>query len=225
MMHFPVDHIFDAAPGAAEERILLLMLPGAKNTPRQLVEHGFIRALRERDLPVDVLALHAHADLYLDGEVDALLREAFRQIAVQGYKRIWLLGISLGGSGAMMGVVKGMAPIEGVFLIAPFLGTRGIIAEVRKAGGLPHWDAGEIAPRDHERRLLHHLRHAVQARALPQIHLGFGSEDHYRGASDLLAAHLPPQRVTVLPGGHDWETWGGLWRLQLAGAPFVHRDE
>lgn len=223
MMHFPVDHIFDAAPGTDGERILLLMLPGAKNTPQQLADNGFIRALRERELPVDVLALHAHADLYLGGEVDALLQDAFRQVVAHGYQRIWLLGISLGGSGAMMSVAKGMAHIEGVFLIAPFLGTRGIIAEVGKAGGLPHWDAGEITPLDHERRLLHHLRHGLLARTLPQIHLGYGSEDHYRGASDLLAPHLPQDRVHLSPGGHDWDTWTALWRKLLAGDPFAHR--
>lgn len=210
-MKFEVDFIHDIAPEGGQERTLLLMLPGAKNTPQQLSENGFIREVRQRRLPVDVLALHAHADLYLSGEVDALLREAFRHIAAQGYKRIWLLGISLGGSGAMMSVVKSMAEIEKVFLIAPFLGTRGLIAEATRAGGLMHWDAGEIPPRDHERRLLHLVRHGIQSAGLPTILLGYGSEDHYRGASDLLAAHLPQQRSVVRPGGHDWETWRTLW--------------
>lgn len=215
MMQLLTGHIFDAAPGEPEERILLLMLPGAKNTPQQLVDNGFIRALRERGLPVDVLALDAHADLYLEhAGIERVLHHTLDQVRAQGYRRIWLLGISLGGSGAMFCVTQRRAEIEGVFLLAPFLGTRGIIAEVMGAGGLQRWQAGEIHERDHERLLLDRIRGSVVA-GLPTTLLGYGSEDRYRGASDMLAAHLPPSQVTVRPGGHDWETWNLLWRELL----------
>lgn len=222
-MRFAVEFIHDVAPGAADERILLLMLPGAKNTPQQLADYGFIRELRERHLPVDVLALHAHVDLYLDRvEVEALLREAFGQIRVHGYRRIWLLGISLGGSGAMICATQRMADIEGIFLLAPFLGTRGLIAEVEAAGGLRRWQAGAIEARDQERALLQRIRQdALQAGSLPELHLGYGREDRYRAASMLLAEHLHPQRVAVVPGGHDWETWAILWRRMLDRQPFA----
>jgi pimeloyl-ACP methyl ester carboxylesterase len=215
MMQLLTGHIFDAAPGEPEERILLLMLPGAKNTPQQLVDNGFISALRERGLPVDVLALDAHADLYLEhAGIERVLHHTLDEVRAQGYRRIWLLGISLGGSGAMFCVTQRRAEIEGVFLLAPFLGTRGLIAEVLAAGGLQQWQAGEIHERDHERQLLERIRGSVVA-GLPTIQLGYGSEDRYRGASDMLAAHLPPSRVTVRPGGHDWETWNLLWRELL----------
>ncbi len=42
-MQFGVDAIYDVAPEGAEERILLLMLPGAKNTPQQLADYGALR--------------------------------------------------------------------------------------------------------------------------------------------------------------------------------------
>lgn len=113
--------------------------------------------------------------------------------------------------------------IEGIFLLAPFLGTRGIIAEVEAAGGLNRWQAGEIGSRDHERVLLNHIRHiSQQADAFPPIYLGYGSEDRYRGASIMLAEHLPQPRVSIIPGGHDWETWIVLWRRLLAKQPFTN---
>ncbi|MDP1635288.1 MAG: hypothetical protein Q8L69_11485 [Gallionellaceae bacterium] len=222
MMQLPIDHIFDIAPAAADERILLLMLPGAKNTPQQLVEYGFIRALRERELPVDVLALHAHVDLYLERtDIERVLHGTLDEVRAQGYRRIWLLGISLGGSGAMICATQRTAEIEGVFLLAPFLGTRGIIAEVGAAGGLRQWRAGEIAARDHERALLEQIQGSPFGAAdFPQVYLGYGSEDRYRGASIMLSQYLPPQRVSVVPGGHDWETWSVLWQRQLAIRPF-----
>lgn len=216
-MKLPVDFIHDVAPVTADEHILLLMLPGAKNTPQQLVENGFILALRERGLPVDVLALDTHVDLYLErADIERVLHRTLDEVRVQGYRRIWLLGISLGGSGAMICATQRRAEIEGIILLAPFLGTRGIIAEVEAAGGLQHWQAGEIVARDHERALLENIRrNASGPEGLPTIFLGYGSEDRYRGASDMLSSHLPQQQVAVLPGGHDWVTWNALWNELL----------
>lgn len=221
-MRFQTDYILDIAAGISAERILLLMLPGARNTPQQLVDRGFIRALRERKLAVDVLALDAHADLYLDGrQIERMLHDALNEVRLHGYSRIWILGISLGGTGAMLCATQRTAGIEGVLLLAPFLGTRGIIAEVFAAGGLEHWQAGEIANRDRERALLHELqRGLLNVAGFPPIYLGYGSADRYRGASDMLAKHLPPHHVTVMPGGHDWETWAELWQALLDKRPF-----
>lgn len=223
-MRLPATAIYDVAPIDQAGRILLLMLPGAKHAPRHLVENGFIRALRERNLAVDVLALDAHADLYLDGEqIERMLHDTLNAAHAHGYSRIWVLGISLGGTGAMLCAVQRAAAIEGVFLLAPFLGTRGIIAEVSAAGGLGHWQAGEIASRDRERTLLAELqRSLLKADGVPPIYLGYGSSDHYRGASDLLARHLPACRVVTMPGGHDWETWMGLWCTLLDKHPFTN---
>ena len=223
MMQLQTDFIHDVAPDVEGERILLLMLPGAKNTPQQLVENGFIRELRERRLPVDVLALDAHVDLYLErADIERVLHQALDEARANGYRRIWLLGISLGGSGAMICATQRPAEIEGIFLLAPFLGTRGIIAEVEAAGGLGRWRAGDIGSRDHERVLLEHIRRNTQEEdGFPPIYLGYGSEDRYRGASIMLAQRLAQPRISVVPGGHDWDTWILLWRRLLGKQPFA----
>ena len=221
-MRLPGNSIFDIAPSVSDQPILLLMLPGAKNTPQQLADNGFIRALRERDLPVDALLLDAHVDLYLErADIEALLLQTLDEVRASGYRRIWLLGISLGGTGAMLCATQPGTEIEGVLLLAPFLGTRGIIAEVEAAGGLPHWGAGEISSRDYERALLERLRQSPPGTAgFPTVFLGYGAEDHYRGASIMLSAYLPEQHVCVIPGGHDWETWQLLWQNLLDLNPF-----
>jgi len=212
-MKIPDNALYDIAPAAAAERILLLMLPGAKNTPQQLAEYGFIRALRARKLAVDVLALDTHVDLYLEQvRVERLLHDTLDEARAHGYQRIWLLGISLGGTGAMLCATQRTTEIEGMFLLAPFLGTRGMIAEVEAAGGLQHWQAGEIDERDQERALLNNIKHSrFQTEDFPDIFLGYGSEDRYRAASIMLSAHLPQQHVSVRSGGHDWDTWIKLW--------------
>ncbi len=221
-MRLQTEFIFDAAPAVQGERILLLMLPGAKNTPQQLVENGFIRALRERNLPVDALALDAHVDLYLERDrIEQVLHHTLDEVRARGYRRIWVLGISLGGSGAMICATQRAPEIEGLLLLAPFLGTRGLIAEVEAAGGLLHWQPGEIHHRDHERALLAQIRERTREMDdFPDIYLGYGAEDRYRAASVMLSEQLRPYRVTVVPGGHEWDAWAALWRIQLDSNPF-----
>ncbi len=212
--------IWDRVPERADDTLALVMLPGARNTPGQLVEHGFIRAMRERSLPVDAIALDAHSDYYLErSRIERLLHETLDAVKALGYRRIWLMGISLGGLGSMLCATQRAADIEGVLLLAPFLGTRGVIAEVAKAGGLRRWQRQDDG--DHERAFLSRLRaSAFHAPNFPRVFLGYGRDDHYMAASELLAECLPPHRVISTPGGHDWPTWRTLWDGLLHKSPF-----
>lgn len=221
-MHLPDNAIYDIAPVDSPNHILLIMLPGAKITPQQMVENGLISTLRVYNLAVDVLVLDAHADLYFErNEIEGLLHQTMDDVRAHGYKRIWLLGISLGGTGAMICSSQHPKEIEGVLLLAPFLGTRGLVAEVDAAGGLQKWQAGNIDSRDQERELLEKIRIDVfDTHLIPPLFLGYGSEDRYRGSSMMLAAFLPSHRVTTISGGHDWETWKVLWQNLLEMKPF-----
>ncbi len=214
--------ICDIAPGSHQDRIALLMLPAAKTTPQQLVEHGFIQSVRARGQPADVMALNAHADYYLErAGIERLLHETLDEVRARGYRRIWLLGISLGGLGSMLCVTQRTTDIEGAVLLAPFLGTSGIIAEVRAGGGLRQWRMKEGDNADYERAFLARLQtHPFPDPGAPRIYLGYGREDRFRGASALLAELLPHERILTLPGGHDWPTWRALWDGLLDLEPF-----
>lgn len=213
--------IRDRAPGAAEDRVALVMLPGAGDRAPDLARHGFIQALRDRALPVDAFVADAHADYYLEQTVVARLeRDVIGPARDSGYLRIWLMGISLGGLGALAYAREHGASVEGLVLLAPFLGTRGLIAEITRAGGLRAWQPGEDAADDAERGLLAWLRDATGRDAAPRIHLGYGTGDRYAAASRLLEAQLPGSRVTRIEGGHDWATWLELWQRILEGSVF-----
>jgi pimeloyl-ACP methyl ester carboxylesterase len=212
----------DARDGA-RERILLLALPGAGMQPEDFTTAGFDRLLLDRGLPVDLLAADIDSGLYLDNVVPERIHAEFVLPARQrGYRRIWLLAISLGGMGALQYLRAHPGEIEGAILIAPFLGTRGLIAEVARDGGLAAWRPGPLAPGDIERPLLLWLRtQNFMAAGPPAVYLGCGRDDRFAPASALLAACLPPERVAAAAGGHDWPTWTRLWRLMLARRPFA----
>jgi hypothetical protein len=212
----------DAAPAPGADTVTLVMLPGARDTAQDLVEQGFVRALRRRGLAVDAVVVNAQFDDYLERSVVSRLdREIIAPLRSAGPARIWMMGISLGGLGALSYARERAGALEGVVLLAPFLGTRGLIAEVTRAGGLQPWQPGAIAPEDDERRLLSWLRqYRADDPALPPIWLGYGTEDRYAPASCLLAPLLPGAHVMAIPGGHDWTTWLTLWERWLDGGAF-----
>ena len=132
--------LYDPAPRSGAKRILLIMLPGAKARPQDLLQHGFVRELRARNLPVDVVAVEAHLGHYLDRSLNGhLTNDIIAPARARNYRRIWLMGISLGGMGALIYAREHPAEIDGVVLLAPFLATRGVISGThtrRRRGGL-----------------------------------------------------------------------------------------
>lgn len=186
--------LFEAS-GAPTGR-LLIMLPAAKALPEQFVEHGFVEALRERRLALDVLLVDAHSEYYLDGDiVERLDLEVVRPMLAKGYGELWLAGISLGGMGCVAYACASEARLAGMLLLAPFLGVRGADRQPEMLGALARRQAGE--------------------RRLPEIFLGYGAQDRYARSSESLARLLPAGRTITIDGDHDWPTWRALWHLML----------
>jgi pimeloyl-ACP methyl ester carboxylesterase len=182
--------LHDRAPGAAGK--LLIMLPPARACAQDLVDQGFVAAIRELRLPLDVAVMDADADYYLEGSVgERLATDVIAPMRAKGYARLWLMGISLGGYGCIALARRRAAELEGLILLAPFLGSRGPDA---------------LEPADEQ--------------WFPAAYLGFGASDRYAAASEMLARQLPAERVVRIPGEHDWPTWTRLWRALLAKSVF-----
>jgi hypothetical protein len=84
-----------------------------------------------------------------------------------------------------------------------------LTAEIVQAPGLRAWQPGELAETDEERRIWRYIK-TRRADARP-LYLGFGAQDRFSGAHELLAGTLPANAVNVIAGGHDWPTWSRLW--------------
>ena len=161
--------------------------------------------------------------LYLDGGIaEALHRAVVEPARAQGYTRIWLLGISLGGMGALLHASAYAGQVEGLVLLAPFLGTPGTIAEIAQAGGLAAWSAARSAAVETEKRMLVWLQNFVaQLPSSPALYLGYGSGDRFAPGHRMLAEQLPGASVVTETGGHDWKTWRALWQRILDTGPFT----
>lgn len=216
-------YLYHRAQSSDRQRLLLVMLPGVGIEASDFVDRGFVASVHERGLPVDVVAAHLELDLYLDDAVATEIHRAIIEPAQKkGYTRIWFLAISLGGMGALLYARSKMANVEGMVLLAPFLGTRGTIAEVARAGGLAAWSARGSMATPAERRLLLWLKEFMsQPQGSPALYLGYGLRDRFAPGHAMLADLLPRDRAVTADGGHDWETWAKLWREVLDAEPFT----
>ena len=204
--------IDDRACPRTQAPVLLVLLPGVHMTPDELQQQGFVSAVRQRGLAVDVVVAGTLLDHTRDGSVIRRLRnEVIAPARAQGYSRIWLAGISLGGYLALHYERSHPGELQGVLLIAPYLGKRTLTQEIEAAGGAASWrrQAAAGSAGDIDQTLWTWLT-ALPA-GTPPIWLASGREDRFAAEQKLLAGLLPPDRTDLLPGGHDWKPWRALW--------------
>jgi len=187
----------------------MVWLPGAYHAARDFLTAGFAEAVRLRRIALDLIFVDM--DMAYVGDRSALqrLRSDIVLPARAAGVSIWLGGISLGGLFALDYAASHPDELDGLCLLAPYLGNRMLIAEIANAPGLARWQPGELAETDEERRIWRYIKNR-HADSRP-LYLGFGREDRFAAAHELLAATLPADSVEVIAGGHEWSTWVRLW--------------
>lgn len=203
----------------APPRARVVLLPGAYDSCASFRAAGFEAAVSERGLRLELRCVDYDAAQLADRAAAARLRE--RIVEAAGTAPLWLVGVSLGGYVALQCADADPQAIDGVCLLAPYLGGRALIAEIARAPGLAAWVPGEATADDDDRRLWRFLRERSRGRgaAGARLYLGSGRDDRFAAAHTLLADALPASAVDRIPGGHDWPTWRRLWdRFLDAGA-------
>ncbi len=201
--------VVNAAVPGTTARTSIICLPGAYHAPEDFLAAGFDESVRSRALPIDLLFVDIELQHLGDRRaIHQLQQEIIRPARSRGCRTVWFLGISLGGFIALDYAATYRDDLDGVCVLAPYLGNRMLTREIAQVG-LEAWDAGTRAEEDEERRLWRFLQ--AQAAHSRFLYLGFGREDRFAEAHRLMADLLPPDVVDVVPGGHDWRTWTMLW--------------
>jgi pimeloyl-ACP methyl ester carboxylesterase len=206
--------VFAAAAIGSVAPARVILLPGAYQTPEDFLRAGFLEAMRARRIAADLSLVDIEARDLTDRRPLAELREKLILPArAQGCRRIYLGGISLGAFVALDYASRHAGEVDDLCLLAPYLGNRMLTAVIAKAGGLRAWSgrlgAGSLAEIEEEQRIWQFLGNC--ANSGPRLYLAYGREDRFARAQGLLAATLPPARVDVVTGAHDWDTWRTLW--------------
>ncbi|RYY82224.1 MAG: alpha/beta hydrolase [Comamonadaceae bacterium] len=224
----PLETSLDRAGCAARADTLLVLLPGAYSHPDEFVREGFVRAVQARRLAVDVMRVDAHLGYYSKGSfIDRLRTDVMTPARAGGYRRVWVVGISVGGLGGMVYAEAHPGEIDGLVVLAPYLGDRLLSADIANAGGLARWPGplGNPAGDDRSQRetrlwkWLQGYAASSPSAGRPPLYLGYGVDDRFAFSHRLLAAALPAGRVATTPGGHDWPEWVRLWEALLPTLP------
>jgi pimeloyl-ACP methyl ester carboxylesterase len=202
-------------PGAPGSRSLVVLLPGRFDRPEDFAHSGFGELAKRYGVRARIVSADAHLGYYMERTVVERLREdVIAPAKAQGVERIWLAGVSLGGTGSILYSIEHPEDVSGITLIAPFLGEKEVQKEIEAAGGLRGWTPpNPLDPTDFQRRMWIWLQ-----RPEPKIpvYLGWGTRDRFARIDGLLGAVLPPDRVFTTPGGHAWKPWRALWEKFLA---------
>ena len=190
--------------------IRVVLLPAAYATLEDFRKEGFVKAARERALPLDLVFVELTLQHLTDRSILGRLRhEVVLPARASGCRSIWLGGISLGGFVALAYAERYPEEIDGLCVLAPYLGNHIVTGEIQRANGVAEWTPGQLADDDDERRIWRFIK---ERRAWPApLHLGFGREDRFADSHQLMAAALTPESVDTVPGKHEWPAWRHLW--------------
>lgn len=196
---------------------LIVFLPGIKSRAGDFDRQRFPDMARERGVDADLVQVDLHLGYYENGTSSRRLWEDIVAPArAAGTERIWIVGISLGGSGAIGFAREHPDSVAGLLLLSPYLGPPQMGETIRAAGGLAAWtpDPQTIAG-PFESFVVENWKFLKQAGpggdGMPAVYLGYGRDEPMGPSLDLLAASLPANHVFRVPGGHRWKTWQALW--------------
>ena len=186
----------------------MVWLPGAYHHATDFVEAGFARAVATRRLCIDLDFVDLDMQHLQDRDAMAQLRQEIL-IPARATAEVWLCGISLGGLLALGHARRFGTELDGVLLLAPYLGNRSTVGAIERAGGVRAWSPGPPEDDDEEREVWRYVKARVAD--APRLYLGYGQEDRFADAHRLLAEVIPSSSVDTMTGGHDWPTWEKLW--------------
>jgi pimeloyl-ACP methyl ester carboxylesterase len=197
----------------ARARTLLVLLPGRGDEGHDFADHGFVADVRASGQPVDIVAVDAHLGYYMKNViVDRLWTDVLAPARLQGYQQIWIVGISMGGLGALAVARQHADTIDRVILLAPYLGPKDVLQQIEAAGGPARWT--QTDPNDLYQQLWQWLKgYRDPGAKRPALTLGFGTSDRLAPGHRLLAQLLPSDHVLEVEGGHKWVSWRKLWQI------------
>ena len=204
-------HLTDFTQTGQHADTLVILLPGAYQQPEEFIKEGFVSAVRERALAIDlIMAELTFSDVTNQTALTNIHTSLVQPALVAGYQNIWLAGISIGGYVAMSYADHYPEQLSGLLLLAPYPGNRMTTGEIAYAGGIEAWSPDAIPDDDTERGNWYWLKtHANNGDI--EIYLSYGTEDRFAESHLMMAQALPTAHVDKIPGDHVWSVWQQLW--------------
>jgi pimeloyl-ACP methyl ester carboxylesterase len=206
----PIPTSFFAAPQPARQ--LVVMLPGRGDDLRSLEHKGMAAIIQKAWPDADVILTGLTMPFYRQGHASQRLHDEIIAPAQKvGGRKVWLMGISLGGMGALLYEHDYPGQTRGLLLLSPYLGDQAIQEDVRDGGGLGKWEPGPSRPLNQDTfqaELWHTLKDILDnPQRARSVWLAYGADEPFRTPIELMSPALPAGNVMMLPGRHNWSLW------------------
>ena len=117
----------------------VLLLPAAYTVLEDFQKEGFVKAVRDRGLELDLVLVELKLQHLTDRSILRRLRHEVVLPARASGCTVWLGGISLGGFVALAYAERYPQEIDGLCALAPYLGNHIVTGEIQRANGVAGW--------------------------------------------------------------------------------------
>jgi hypothetical protein len=191
---------------------LVVVLPGRADDLDRLRNSGVADSIHQAWPSADVVFAELTLDFYREGDAPKRLRtEVIEPLRARGYREVWMAGASMGGMGTLMYDAQFPGELDGMILLAPYLGDFDLLLEIDQAGGVRQWNGGAsqgFTEQSWQRDVWRYIKQLADDPARSQrIWLAYGDEDRLRKAMPLFVPALNAKQVFVRDGGHTWTVW------------------
>lgn len=199
------------APSGSGERVLVVVLPGRGDDLQGLADSGIAPAIQAAWPEADVLLAEVTLAYYYEGRMpERLHAEVIAPARARGYAGVWLAGASMGGMGTLLYERSRPGELDGLVLLAPYLGNRGLLREIGESG-LVAWEPGPepagIDRKTYQREVWRNVQRWPASGRSQDVWLAYGEDDRLAKAIGVLTPALPADQVLARPGGHAWVVW------------------
>ena len=202
--------VIETVDNDGRQKSVVIMLPGRGDRADTFIQQGFEEAGRRKGF--DTIAVDAHFGYYRQRSLLPRLHEdVIVPARAAGYENIWLLGISMGGFGSLLYAAEHPDLVDGIILLAPYLGDEASVQTIVDNGGIESLDAVRTEIEDYEYDVWSWIRDASNGSSPTPIILGYGLSDSMAPGYQALTDVFQPSSVYTLEGGHKWTAWRPLW--------------
>lgn len=191
----------------------MLLLPGRWSPPEEFVQFGIVDIIQKERPLARILAPDLHLGYYMRGVADACLHEEIIGPAKKQGLRVTIIGVSMGGLGALSYSLRFPGEVDEMLLLSPFVGDKDLVAEIERAGGLEKWESPVGTPRS-KAEALQKMWIEMKRQWLPRagppfpIAIAVGKSDRLLASNQFFTRSiLQPYQLIEIQGGHDWACW------------------
>ena len=184
---------------------LLLLLPGMGDDLHSFQDNNIAQLVNSSCPDVDILYADAYFAYYRNRSLlKRLQQDVLPQI--EGYDSVYELGVSMGGLGVLLSAREYHGQVDGLILVAPYLGDEETLSEIASDGGIAKW---EMSDPDNDFALLWQW---IQSRRTSPLftsntHLLTGNQDARYESHQIVRSMIPENNFVTVDGGHKWRVW------------------